>query len=437
MIDLRQQNAAGLSTQRNFYGWWIVVAAFFNLLCSVGIIFYGFPVFYPAFVSSLGFARAQVTQGFLLGFIVAGLPFGYLAGILIDRIGARLVILFGVGFIGLPLILMGSMTKLWQYEVLCILEVLGYVFAGPIANQVLIARWFRIRRGRAMGYAYLGLGLGGVVAPPSANLLIRTLGWRHALDTAGVLILVVLFPLNLWVTRSSPVEMGLLPDGAVPLQEEETAAVSSAPSVPIGSAMRTVNFWLILVGSSLVIGAINTVIQHFILFMEDHGASRATASHFLSALLASSLAGRVSVGYVADRVGKKNLMAFFYLMIGGSVPLLFLTHHAVAAWSFALVFGFAMGADYMLIPLITAECFGVSSLGKLLAVLIMGYSLGQWVAPWMAGRIFDTYHSYDLAWKVIAVAGVLGACMIYAISIPSESVSYLPRSEPEPQATIP
>src|SRR2546421_10443801 len=61
---------------RIFYGWWIVVAAFLNLFFAVGIIFYGFPVFYPAFVESLGFLRAQVTQGFLLGFLVAALPVG-------------------------------------------------------------------------------------------------------------------------------------------------------------------------------------------------------------------------------------------------------------------------------------------------------------------------------------------------------------------------
>jgi MFS family permease len=164
-----------------FYGWWIVLAAFLNLFFSVGIIYYGFPVFYPAFVSSLGFTHAQVTQGFLIGFIVVGIPFGVLAGILIDRIGARWVILSGVGFIGIPLLLMGFMVHFWQYEVLCLLEVLGYALAGPIANQVLIAQWFRDQRGRAMGYAYLGLGLGGVVSPPLANFLIRNFGWRRAL----------------------------------------------------------------------------------------------------------------------------------------------------------------------------------------------------------------------------------------------------------------
>src|SRR5262245_4381259 len=137
---------------RVFYGWWIVAAAFLNLFFGVGIVFYGFPVFYPALVESLGFTRAEVTQGFLLGFVLVGLPVGLLAGAAIDHLGARRVILVGIGFVGVSLILMGAMTKLWQYEVLCGTEIVGYVLAGPIANQVLVARWFRARRGRAMGY---------------------------------------------------------------------------------------------------------------------------------------------------------------------------------------------------------------------------------------------------------------------------------------------
>src|SRR5436853_4204258 len=137
---------------RIFYGWWIVVAAFLNLLFAVGIIFYGFPVFYPSLVQSLGFTRAQVTQGFLLGFLVVGVLLAFVAGALIDRFGARSVILVGVVFVGSSLILMGTISKLWQYYALCISEVLGYTLAGPIPNQVLIANWFRVRRGRAMGY---------------------------------------------------------------------------------------------------------------------------------------------------------------------------------------------------------------------------------------------------------------------------------------------
>jgi MFS family permease len=419
-VDIEPNQAQGMEPSRTFarifYGWWIVAAAFLNLFFTVGFIYYGFPVFYPAFVSSLGFTRAQVGQGFLLGFVVVGLPFGLLAGVLIDWIGARWVILSGVGFIGLPLILMGFMTHFWQYEVLCMVEVLGYALAGPIANQVLIAQWFRARRGRAMGYAYLGLGLGGVVSPSLANFLIHTWGWRSALEVMGLVVLIVLFPVGLWVTRSSPAEMGLLPDGADKRAGEAPNAVAAVASRSVSSALRTANFWLILIGSTLVIGAINAVIQHYILFMKDQGYSATSASRFLSGLLAASLGGRILVGYLADRYRKKNTMAAFYLLVGVSIPLLFLAHYPAAAWTFAIAFGFALGADYMLIPLVTAECFGIGALAKLLALIIMGYSVGQWVAPWAAGKLFDSYHNYDLAWTVMASAAVLGGGAIYLVS---------------------
>jgi MFS family permease len=404
-----------------FYGWWIVVAAFLNLFCSTGVIYYGFPVFYPSLVHALGITRAQVTQGFLLGFLVVGLPLGYVAGVLIDRVGARGVILCGAAFIGIPLILMGHMTRFWQYETLCMVEVLGYVFAGPIANQVLIARWFRVRRGRAMGLAYLGLGLGGVVSPPLANALIRSFGWRHAIEIMGLTMLSILLPIGFFVTRSTPEEKGLRPDGEAPNDAAEAEAIHTELSMSIGTALRTRNFWLLVLGSTLVIGAINTVIQHFILLLQDHGHSRTESARFLSMLLGASLVGRVVVGYIADRVSKRLATSFFYLLIGGSIPLLFLIHHSSAMWCFVVLFGFSMGADYMLIPLITAECFGVNSLGKILAIIIMGYSLGQWIAPWLAGRIFDAYQSYDLAWKIMSVAGIIGAAAIYAVSAPADS----------------
>jgi MFS family permease len=407
-------------SKRIFYGWWIVLAAFLNLFFIVGIIFYGFPVFYPSFIESLGFTRAQATQGFLLGFLLAGLPFGFLAGVVIDQIGARLVILCGVGLVGASLLLMGSMTRLWHYEVLCIVEVLGFVLAGPIANQVLVSRWFRARRGQAMGYAYLGLGFGGAVSPLLINFLVRSLGWRHALEFVGALVLATLFPVGIWLTRSGPEEMGLLPDasvGADLLQGNSASPASSSRGV--ARAIRSANFWLLLAGSTLVIGAIGGVIQHFILFLRDQGYSAAAASRFSAILLASSLGGRVLVGYLADRFRKARIMALFYLSIGASVFLLAGQHSPATLWTFAIVFGFSMGADYMLVPLVTAECFGTASLGKLLALLIMGYSLGQWGAPWMVGRIFDARHSYDLAWKFMALAGVIGAAAIYAVSASS------------------
>jgi MFS family permease len=164
-----------------------------------------------------------------------------------------------------------------------------------------------------------------------------------------------------------------------------------------------------------VIGAIGTVISHFILFLRDEGYSSGWASRALSVLLFSSLAGRVIVGYLADSFVRKNVMALFYLALALAIPMLLLHHRAGVVMGFAMLFGFAMGADYMLIPLVAADCFGLSSLGKILALIIMADSLGQTFGPVMAGRIFDILHSYDRAWIITTWAGILGASAVYLI----------------------
>ena len=244
--------------------------------------------------------------------------------------------------------------------------------------------------------------------------LIGTFGWRRGFEIIGIVILLVLFPIALWVTRSSPRDIALLPDGAS--NDLGAQCPPEAAAVALGPAVRTANFWLILLGSTLIIGAIGTVIQQFVLFLRDQGYSTGQASTVSSGLLFAGLAGRVAVGFIADRYNKKNVMALFYLILALAIPLLFLARQPAALWGFAIIFGFAMGADYMLIPLVTAECFGLKALGKLLSLIIMADSLGQWFGPMLAGKIFESTRSYNLAWSIITIAGILGAAAIYAVA---------------------
>src|SRR5947207_15676652 len=83
---------------RSFYGWWIVVAAFLNLFFTTGIVYYGFPVFFPSLIDSLGFSGQQATAGIFFGFVVMAPLFALLAASLIDRLGSRAVLLSGLAF---------------------------------------------------------------------------------------------------------------------------------------------------------------------------------------------------------------------------------------------------------------------------------------------------------------------------------------------------
>jgi MFS family permease len=262
------------------------------------------------------------------------------------------------------------------------------------------------------------LGAGGAVSPLLINAFIQSFGWRHAFEIIGALILIVLFPVSQWITRSSPRDLELFVDGISP-SDSATQLVSSGReslnNVSVAQAVRSLNFWLIMAGCTLTVGAIGAVTQHLILFLRGEGYSLSAASRLSSAVLVSSLAGRVIVGYFSDRYSRKNVMALFYLVLALAIPLLFAAHRPAVVWSFVVIYGFAMGADYMLIPLVTADCFGLSALGKLLSLIIMGYSLGQWFAPWLSGKIFDTYHTYNSAWVIMSIAAAIGAALIYAV----------------------
>src|SRR6185436_6165178 len=132
---------------------------------------------------------------------VIGPVFGISAGFLIDRYGTKRILLAGLLSAGAAFAGFGVMHSLAAYYGFYFLSTVGYVAGGPIPNQVLIAHWFDRMRGRAMGLAYVGIGVGGAAAPVLAQFLIRDYGWRTAMFAISGLLVLGLVPLALAVVR--------------------------------------------------------------------------------------------------------------------------------------------------------------------------------------------------------------------------------------------
>ncbi|HXK61606.1 MAG TPA: MFS transporter [Acidobacteriota bacterium] len=397
-----------------FYGWRVAAASFSVLFVIVGIVYYSFPVFYAPLIEEFGWTRAQVTAGFAISIIVIGPLFGISAGFLIDRVGPRRFVVIGLLFAGTAFIGYGWMHALWVYYLFYFLQTAGYVVAGPIPNQVLISNWFNRLRGRAMGLAYVGAGLGGAAAPLLARFLITRFGWRFGMQLIGLAILLVLVPLTLVLVRNRPSDLGLLPDGAK--QHEAAPVLKGFDS--LADVLRTRAFWLIALGSLMSIGAVGGVIQHLVLFLNDSGLSKDKAAGVASVLLVSSIVGRLIMGWAADRFPKKYVMLAACLFVACAVPILYLPNLEYMSYVFAAVFGFGMGADYMLIPLITAHCFGLRSLGRIMGVIITTDAIGQALTPVIVGHIFDVTRSYNWAFALLTAMGLMGALAISLVTVP-------------------
>src|SRR6185295_3615142 len=176
-----------------------VTTGFLSLFSVVGVALYGLPFFYDFFVRDLGWTRQQVTSGNALSKLVVGPLFGFLAGTIVDRFGPKRLMIVGILVAGLALVGLGGVTTLGAFYFFYLLNALGYVAGGPLPNQVLLAGWFDTARGKAMGIAYLGIGIGGALVPLAAHALIEALGFRGALRALGILMVLIALPAALFV----------------------------------------------------------------------------------------------------------------------------------------------------------------------------------------------------------------------------------------------
>jgi MFS family permease len=166
----------------------VAMTSFLALFSIVGIALYGLPFFYDFMVRDFGWTRAQVTSGNAYSKLFIGPLFGFVAGYMIDKFGPRRMMMTGIVMAGGALIGFSLMSgAFWMFYLCYLFNALGYVCGGPLPNQVLLSRWFDKGRGRAMGFAYLGIGIGGALVPRLANWLVGVFDWRGALAALGVL----------------------------------------------------------------------------------------------------------------------------------------------------------------------------------------------------------------------------------------------------------
>src|SRR5439155_10474839 len=153
----------------------------------------------------------------------------------------RRLMLSGIMMGGIALIGLSYMTSLWMFYLFYLFNALGYVCGGPLPIQVLLSRWFEKSRGKAMGFAYLGIGIGGAIVPLLSHWLTGQFGWRGALRAVGILIIVLALPLIFFVKES--------PEG-------KPQKKSSAQLAPVGAVFRSKAFYLLVLGSMCSIGGV-------------------------------------------------------------------------------------------------------------------------------------------------------------------------------------
>lgn len=395
MILLQQITFTGRQRSSQTY---ILATAFLTLFAIVGLIIYGLPFFYDFMVKEYGWSRAEVTSGNALGKLLVAPLFGFLAGWMIDRYGPRKLMLAGALMAGTALVGLSYSDNLPLFYLFYVFNAIGYVFGGPLPCQVLISRWFDKNRGKAMGIAYLGIGAGGAFAPQIIRALEGNLGWHLALTSLGILVVLIAFPMAFFI-RDSYVD--------------DTARQQTAAAIPISTILRNPNFYLLAFGSMCSIGAVGGISQHLKLYLRDLDYTQAHAANVLSFLLFSSLAGRVLMGFLADLINRKYVMILIYLLVAAAIPLLLVPDFPGRIYLFAIIFGIGLGGDYMIIPLMAADLFGVKALGRTMGIILVADGMAEASFPVLVGHLYnETTKSYATGFYFLIALALLGAVIV-------------------------
>ena len=380
--------------------------AFAALFSAVGIGLYGLTFFYDFFVKDFGWTRQQVTSGNAYAKLIIGPLFGYLAGWLIDRYGPRRLLLVGILMAGGAMVGLGRVSTLGAFYFCYLFNALGYVFGGPLPVQVLLSRWFTTARGRAMGFAYLGIGIGGTVVPGLAYWLTTEFGWQRAMQVLGFLMIALAWPLA-WFVKDAPASFAA----------DQAARPAAAP---LGEVLRSPAFYLLLVGSMCSIGAVGGTMQNLKLYLSlDHQYAQGDVARILSLVLAGSIIGRLLMGWLADRWARKHVMLLIYVIVAAAIPLLLLADSWAMLHVFALLFGIGLGGDYMIIPLMAADLFGVQRLGRVMGFVLTADGLAEALSPMFVAGLRDRMGTYRPGFLLLMTLAAIGAL----------AVSLLPRKQ--------
>jgi len=404
-------NSNATVAQSTFFYGWVIVAASTVLLAVTAGIMYSFGVFFKPLAADFSSSRAAISGVYSVFMITSGI-FAILVGWLADRFGPTKILALCGFMMGLGLVLASQVNALWQlYITYGLIVGIGMSAAFPISTGT-TARWFLKRRGLALGIVSAGVGLGTLTMLPVAERLITAFGWSGAYFVFGLAAGILIIACALFLRRD-PEEMGCRPYGmeTQPSEsntdhEEGTRHIAPETGVTLWTAVRTRPLWMLMFIYFLFNFSLQMVMVHLVNYATDLGITPLVAATLVSVIGIGSIAGRLIMGTVSDKIGSNNALLICCIVLATSLLGLIFARELWMFYLFAIVFGFAYGGEVPQIPALIGQFFGLRAVTALVGTILAGIALGGALGSWTGGQIFDVTHSYQIAFAIAVIAGL-------------------------------
>ena len=407
-----------------FYGWIVVAVTFVTMGIGVNART-AFSLFYPPILSEFGWERGVTAGAFSFGFVVSAIM-SPLIGKLMDRGGPRAVMELGIALMGGGLLLAPLTREPWHlYVTIGVMVGAGSVCLGYSGFSLFLPNWFIRRRGLATGIAFAGVGIGSVTLLPWVQHLIEQTSWRAACTAIGLMVLIVLAPINL-LLRKRPEDVGLLPDGDAALTATSAKPVSNivdpewvATDWTLSRALRTTRFWWICLGYFCGLYIWYAVQVHQTKFLLDIGFSANVGVWALGVVSLLGIPGQIVMGHVSDRIGREAIWAISCLGFAICFAALIALKYDPSLWLVYLMV-FTQGAlGYGLTSVMGAvvlEIFQGAQYGSIFGTIMLSALAGGAAGPWVTGLLHDLTGTYTIAFAIGIAVSALSALAIWQAS---------------------
>jgi MFS family permease len=380
---------------------WQIVAALFVVTYGISTPLAAYGVFLPVLAEHFGWSRGAISAALSVNLLVGGVA-GFGVGALADRRGPRLLLVVTVTLAGAAFALVSVVGALWQLYLL--IGLLGGIGMSSfyLLSTATVTHWFDERRGLALALVLVGFNLGYITGGPLAAWLIIEMGWRAAYWVLGSGCALLSFCAAITVRLPRPAERrDLLHAAPGPAGDGPVGGMTLRQSLSDPRQWGLNLAWLLLGGLALMISV------HAVPFARDRGVSLADASLALTAYGIGSVAGRLTAGFVSDRVGTRaTIGAAYVLEMVALVALLWLPSRAALLASL-VVFGAGFAATDTMVVKVIPEVFGLRAIGAIMGVLALGWRLGAAIGPAAAGFLYDLTGSYAVPFGAAPVAVAL------------------------------
>jgi MFS family permease len=403
-----------------YYGWIIVAVGLASMAFWTGIRS-SFSIFYVALLEDFPWSRGE-SAGVQSLALISYTILAPLVGGLIDRFGPRRVIVPGILILSSGLILCGSIETLTQFYIFYgVVAGAGITCIAIVSYSAILAHWFEKKRGLASGIAVSGMGLGTFLLVPLSQHFISLWGFRLSFVLLGILVLIVLLPLNGIFLRHKPQELGLHPDGldgpiSAPMGECGTENSINMKNFDwtLKRAIRTRRFWALVLFPFFAFIGLFIIQVHNVKFLVDQGIDKMTAAYIFAMIGVVSLIFRIFWGWLSDHIWREITysLGLLCLCLGiGSLLLMELTGQKALSYPFFIFFGMGWGVTAPLFMSIAADLFKGKGFGLIYGIVEGGIGVAGAIGAWSAGFIFDRTHSYQWAFLlgiiVVLISGLL------------------------------